>query len=511
MTGDSSPAAPTGAATAGPVRPAALFWLLLAAVVTVAIALRFLVAANTDVSWLLIVCDKILSGQHLYADIIETNPPIAVWAYMPATIIAHIVGLRAEVVTDVLVFAGAALSASATAIMLRPSAAVRKRSSASLGLVCAFILLVVPMQTFGQREHIAFIAFLPALAGYILRAERRSLPLWQIVVAGVGAGITLAFKPYFVLAAGAAILATALHARSWRALFAPENILAGGTVVIYSLITYVCYPAYFTVIFPLVRDVYLPLKRPLGELLLSNGMLAWAAASIVTILAIRARRPDTVTAVLLAGSIGFAAAYILQRKGWSYQSFPMLALALVALASELNTSASRAHPSSRAGGLACLVALTITTMLWMNDASSARILEQPVRTLGPHPKVLALTSEASIGHPLTRAVGGTWVSRQQGLWVREFVKRLRAEHLVDAKADAALDAYVARERTWLIEDVKRTPPTVILIDNLLSDWGAWAAADPFFSDYLKRYRRVATIQHIDILALRDDAQPAAPK
>jgi hypothetical protein len=511
MTGDSNPAAPTGAATAGSVRPVAAYWLLLAAIVAAAIALRSLVAANTDVSWLLIVCDKILAGQHLYADIIETNPPIAVWAYMPGTIVAHAFGLRAEMATDVLVFTGAALSALATAIMLRPSAAIRTRSAAPLRLVCAFILLVVPMQAFGQREHIAFIAFLPALAGYILRAERRVLPFWQILAAGIGAGITLAFKPYFVFAAGAAILVAALHARSWRVLFVQENFIAGGLVVIYSLITYACYPAYFTVIFPLVRDVYLPLKRPLGELLTSNGMLTWAAASIVTVLAIRVRRPDAVTSVLLSASIGFAAAYVLQRKGWSYQSYPMLALALIALASELNTSASCVHSASRAGGLACLAALIITTMLWMNDASSARILEQPVRALGPHPRVLALTSEPSIGHPLTRAVGGTWVSRQQGLWVREFVKRLRAEHIVDAKADAALNAYVARERAWLIEDVKRTPPTVILVDNLFSGWGTWAAADSFFADFLKRYRRVETIQHIDILALRDDAQPAAPK
>ena len=50
MTGDSNPAAPIGAATAGSVRPVAAYWLLLAAIVAAAIALRSLVAANTDVS-----------------------------------------------------------------------------------------------------------------------------------------------------------------------------------------------------------------------------------------------------------------------------------------------------------------------------------------------------------------------------------------------------------------------------------------------------------------------------
>jgi hypothetical protein len=121
-----------------------------------------------------------------------------------------------------------------------------------------------------------------------------------------------------------------------------------------------------------------------------------------------------------------------------------------------------------------------------------------------------LTAEPSIGHPLTRAVGGEWVSRQQALWVREAVTRIRAGAYGPVSTNG-LDAYVAQERAWLIEDVKRTPPTVILVDNLLSDWGAWAAADPFFADFLKRYRRVETVQHIEILALRDDAPSAAPK
>ncbi len=130
---------------------------------------------------------------------------------------------------------------------------------------------------------------------------------------------------------------------------------------------------------------------------------------------------------------------------------------------------------TRIGGLVSLTALFLLGMSWMNEASSARVLEEPIAHLGPHPKVLVLTAEPSIGHPLVRAVDGEWVSRQQALWVREMVKRLRSDHLVNAQQDSKLDAYVARERAMLIEDIKRTPPTVILVDNLLSDWGTWLA------------------------------------
>ena len=51
-------------------------WLALAALFAAAIALRHGLAANTDVSWLLTVAERVLNGQRLYLDVIETNPPI---------------------------------------------------------------------------------------------------------------------------------------------------------------------------------------------------------------------------------------------------------------------------------------------------------------------------------------------------------------------------------------------------------------------------------------------------
>ncbi len=70
------------------------------------------------------------------------------------------------------------------------------------------------------------LTFLPALAVYALRSNREPLPLWAILIAGVGAGITLAFKPFFTVPAAFCILFAAIRSRSWLTLFAPENIIA---------------------------------------------------------------------------------------------------------------------------------------------------------------------------------------------------------------------------------------------------------------------------------------------
>ncbi len=296
-----------------------------------AMALRTVVAANTDVSWLLTVCEKVLGGQRLYADIIETNPPIAMLAYMPSAMLEHALGVRAEIINDALVFILIALSMFVSARILRCSPLFSTVDCWPLSIFCAVVLTILPMQNFGQREHLAFVAFLPALAVLILRARNEPVTAWAVIVAGFGAGVTLMFKPYFILGFGAGVLAAAFRARSWRMLFAPENFIAAAMVAVYAGGISLFYPDYFTEIYPLVRDVYLPFKQPLSSLVSDSGALVWIAAIIIALLIKRPRRPDAVAAVLIATSIGFAAAYILQRKGWPYQSYPMIVLALFTL------------------------------------------------------------------------------------------------------------------------------------------------------------------------------------
>jgi hypothetical protein len=52
-------------------------WLAVVAVVAAAVLLRQALPFNVDVSWWLIVSERMLNGQRLYVDILETNPPMA--------------------------------------------------------------------------------------------------------------------------------------------------------------------------------------------------------------------------------------------------------------------------------------------------------------------------------------------------------------------------------------------------------------------------------------------------
>ena len=106
----------------------------------------------------------------------------------------------------------------------------------------------------------------------------------------------------------------AVYRRSWRAPL-PEILTVGVVTLLYAASIIAFFPEFFTVIGPVVRDVYLPVGLSFPVLLAKPALPIWSAAIFVTIVL---KRHDNIaaTCLLLTTSLGFAAAFALQRKGW---------------------------------------------------------------------------------------------------------------------------------------------------------------------------------------------------
>ena len=399
----------------------------------------------------------------------------------------------------------AAVSLLATARILRLSQATQYPGAAPLAIWAAAVVTILPMQVFGQREHIATLTLLPALAVYALRGEREPLPPWAILIAGLGTAITLAFKPFFAVPVVLCVALAARRARSWQVLFAPENLIAAGLVCAFSLCTYLVYPEYFTITYPIVRDTYLSWSMPASVIFFNPATLLFAVATLLVAVAWRTGSLNAAASTAWTASAGFAVSFYLQRRGWSYHSYPMVALAMLATG-YATVAAAAFRSNSRRPNVAAWLVLAGTFVVgsqWFYANINVGPIAAVVARLKPHPRVLMLSGEAAVGHPLVRSVRGVWVSRQENLWIREFVRITREYNSLDQSADARLNAYLALERNWLIEDFKRMPPDVILVDNLRDGWGDWAAADAELSELLKPYRFVQTVDGVDVLR-RDD-------
>ena len=478
-------------------------WVMLAALFAAALVQRHLACGSSDITWLITADEKMLDGHPLYAEVLETNPPIAPLAYLPAVLIGRALGIAAERVTDGLVFLGAAVSLGAAVAMLRGSAAARMVSGWPMVLLAFAVLTILPGQTFGQREHIALIAILPGLAAASLRAHGERPPLWAVAIAGLGCAVTLAFKPYFAAAVAAGPLVAALRQRSWRALLVPENFIAALALLAYAVGSMLLFPAYFTDVLPLVRDLYLKVHRSFGELLTSAPMIIFYAALIMVRRLGRGRREIQANlAILASAASGFALAYVVQRKGWPYQAYPMLALAMLAVGAALlrRRDATVSTPGTQLPDRVVFALQLFAALLCFSEVLEFRAVEAPVARLVPHPKLLVLSGDPGFGHPLVRKLGGTWVSRQQALWVHLYADVLKQRGGLSADELARIDADVARERTNLITDFKRQPPDVIIVDRDYDNWRLWVQGDSEMTALLAPYRRVSSLKGIaDIL------------
>ncbi len=483
------------------IAPALLSWSSIVILFIAAVVLRHFLAANTDVSWLLTVGERVLDGQRLYIDVVETNPPMAVLVYIPGIAIARGLGLPIEVVTDSLMFAAIFVSLAIVARVLRNTSALDGGQSRLLAPLAFVVLGILPMQTFGQREHIAIVALLPLLAVFAVRMKAEAPSTSMAVVAGCGAGVALAFKPHFAVGMLCAFGCLAIHSRSWKVAFAPENLAAAAIALLYAASIIAFFPEFFTTIGPLVRDVYIPVGLPFQALLEKPALPIWGVALLATIVLKRHNQIDAACLLLLTTSLGFAAVFVLQRKGWPYHSYPMISLAMLALGYALasNTPRTVLDRACRAGAIVVFAILFAQSMLWFDAAFDARPLQAAVARLGPKPSILAITAEPGLGHPLVRSLNGNWVSRQQGLWVEAYLEYMRQHDMIGPQANPALDLYAARERAMLIEDINRVQPSVILVDNLTGHWSAWLESHPDVSRLLRDYQLAETVNDIDIL------------
>jgi hypothetical protein len=465
---------------------------------------------DVDVAWLLTLGEKMLAGQRPYIDMFETNPPMSILLYLPAVIAGRGLGVAPEILVNVLVLLAIAASLALSGRALSPCIDDRVKLW-KLAAIGAFVLTVLPTGVFAEREHIVMIAILPFLAVVIARGQARPPSALLAAIAGLGCGVAMAIKPHFALVAGGALMVSAWRLRSIRPLFALEVWAASLVVGLYALTLVVVFPA-FLAFLPIIRDTYLPVRQPLIQLLIWPPPLVWLILGGLAILIARIRPgAGWPVAILLAASVGGFASYLIQGKGWPYHSYPMLSLTVLALGASVSLGEQAGapvtgplkHRAMRIGAVAASLVIVIgalgVSMRWFTLNGDYHFLNGPVAAIAPHPRLISITADIAVGHPLTRELHGTWVGSDCSQWISAGV--LSLEHrggLSDAQR-ARLDGLMNEDRQRLTRDITTGRPDVILISTN-RDWLGWAMADPALAAALAAYHPIETVQGVAIWA-----------
>ena len=520
-------------------------WFAATALIALAVLIQFRFGMMADVAWL-VDCDRRwLAGAVPYRDFVEINPPASLLLYLAPVAAARAFGIAPETAVSVFGFlcAGAALGLSA--LILRRGAPL----GASVGLAAVVALVVLPGETFCERDHLAAIFGVPLLAMAIARADGLRVNVALALVAGMGAGAMAAIKPPYALI-GLLLAVFVARRAGWRAaLWAPEYYAAAVVGLAYIASVGPFFPDYVARVLPLGVDIYVPSRESLAFLVGSPGALLALLIGATAALAAGGRYATGFVVAALAAT-GAGVAYFLQGKGWIYQAIPATmfatlaggfalegrrggwALAVAGVAAAVAVSfvhsigpafavglavglaveaVRRARiKSADLGPLALAAAVGVACGVCVIERPPTPALERALHDFGPGLTLGAVSEDMGLPFPLTHRIGARWAMRSNSLFVSAAVRRLLAQRPNDPARRARLQAYADEERKEMIDDIAANRPDALLVGPLGTGLHADVWADPRLQAAMADYRRFAVEERPGYSAelwLRGDFKP----
>lgn len=465
-----------------------LAWCVIVAVLAIACQ-YFVWDVNADTSWIITMCERVLAGERLYVDLIETNPPMTVWLYLPAVAFARMVGVKPELAVYayayIVCFAGLAF---ASYVAIRARFADNTDLYRLLPLFLA-LLIALPQRDFSQREQFGVALMLPLLVlmAWRLNAGVDNQPNWMLAVGvGVSGSLIVLIKPYYAIMILAPALYLAWRKRSIGALFLPEYWAIGAMCLSYLAAATLIYPEFLDQVLPLLSDTYMRITRTIPTIRL------FAPASAITFMAFLLLRKHTpaplADIVMLAAAAGLASLFY-QGKGWSYHAYPafslgLAALAIVALKNIRFSPVLKLAIFSTAGFL-------IAYPFIQGSKTDAGMI-QTVRAATTRPTVGLVGAGIQIGHPFTRMVDGVWTDIYCSDWAADAALGLAIRERASGNTERA-EHYDKLAASMIKKHAQRliaNPPDILVVQKS-PGVPAQLLGDPTMAGFMDDYRHLA--------------------
>ena len=486
--------------------------------------LALLPAAGHDQLWFLLMAQRWLHGATLYGpQAFDSNTPAIVWLSALPVGLAERVRLPLPFVAKLLM---TLLEIGIAVFSWRTLDRLPVRFTPAMRWYLAFVFVtffaVAPARDFGQRDLLAVLLCLP----YVLAAAQppRSRPsrILAVVLAAIGICTKpqLALIPIFVEAA--LLLMPSLQGGRRRLRIEPLVFLAAGGLFLLAVHAFA--PLYMSQSLPMTWLTYWAIGHLSATHLVVESVQLHILFAIALLLLPRIRRIQTEMAasfrptieVLLIAGVAGMAAYYQQGTGWYYQQLPgitllgaALALELLVLAETLEWTVPAWLPRAAAALAALALGLTLHFSGYPLTEDRAYAIATPDPSffagLAPGTPVATLTTSVDDAIEPVFRFHLTWAQRTDNLWLLPAIlragnptpfvappRRLGAERLTELSA---------QQRLWMVEDLTRWRPQLILVarcqspdvhcqeledrhDNLLE----FFLTDPGFREVWQHYR-----------------------
>ncbi|WP_112097223.1 hypothetical protein [Mesorhizobium hawassense] len=460
-----------------------------------------------DTSWIITMCERMLAGDRLYIDLVETNPPFTPWMFMPAVVLAHKLGASPEIAIHAYSYA-ICLAGLGFATLIAKQAGFAENPALSPMLPLFLALLVIfPGNAFSEREQLGIALLLPLLVLTAWRAapiEGRVPSVPAAVLAGLGGSVLVLVKPYYALVVLVPALYAAWSRRSIRTLFAIEYWVIGLLCVAYAVAVQHFYPEFLSVIYPMLADTYMRMQK------IQALLTTYSPVYLLALVTLRLLRPglplSPLVTVFTLASLAATVALIYQAKGWPYHAFPAFSLILAALLLRISQPAPATNkPSGMAMALgrklllAAIIAAAAIPFMQIQKPNAEVVAKLAAAT--PQPGVALVGADISGGHPLVRMLGGTWISRYCSDWLGESARYLSSAATRDGNKEMAshyrqiADRYIEGK----IAELETKQPAVIIVEKKDVDWNAELSRWQGYVNFLRGYQQIAEDDEVRVL------------
>ncbi len=512
--------------------PAAIF-LVASIGISMAYFRHFLI--NHDVAYFLFQSARMIEGDQLYADIIDFNPPmIHLWGILPV-LISHVTHWPVAAVfysyTSLVLLGVLALCIPITSVIYRQLPLDQRLF---LVLSLAFCLFPLALADFGQREHLFFALFLPYLLLSFARSTGSPPSRTLSLIAGFLAAIGLCFKPFFLLPFLAVELFAFAHNRKSFAARRWDIAIITAVMTIYLGSILFVFPRYVDCIL-VAKSLYSGYDTTMTDLITKRQVVLYAAILMIYLIPKPRSGNDRLLCRLLLLVMGsFLLMALVQKKGWDYQYYPLLALeAFLAIFLLLRrTEIWNLSRSARlmVPGTLLLILSGITLFMgvpFLDRAAVVSNTESLKSSLLPLVKKYAkdrpmyvLSTSLYPGWIMVLHSGARWPYRHASLWFLPGIYRSRMNILEGAKTYNEPGTMGSMERlffTQVVSDLVKRPPSLLMIDRRVSkqgltgafDYATYFSQDKTFAELLGGYRRAASIESFDFYVPGGSPEPVA--
>lgn len=231
------------------------WWIFLTIAILATYILQSHFFLHTDMLYLLHAANLLLGGGTYAKDFFETNPPLIIFWYIPAILLAKLTGVNLIIVFRCYILFLSFFSLSLCYVLLQKIMEVAwQRNFFLILLVISFLFF--PVIELGQREHILILCTFPYLFAINVRLENKPISVLLASAIGIYAGLGIALKPFFLSIPLCLELFYVIKKRRIAVLLRTETFFITFIILIYFLSAIYFFPDYFQMVWPIISQFY---------------------------------------------------------------------------------------------------------------------------------------------------------------------------------------------------------------------------------------------------------------